>query len=80
MQVLEIFINKPYANLSYPLGLLDSAIGTMILIIAILAFTDKKNEKHSLAIIAFIAALVLTAIPNAFGMNGWTFEVEFLEG
>ena len=67
---MAVFVTEPYVNLSYPLGLLDSIVGTIFLIIAILAFTDKKNEKHSLAIIAFIVALVVTIIPNGFGLNG----------
>lgn len=64
-----IFATYPAAGLSYTGAMYDQVLGTALLIIVVLAVTDKENENHPHGAIAVFLGLTVMIIGTAFGYN-----------
>jgi len=65
-----IFATYPAAYLStFPGGFVDQFIGTMLLMVCILAITDDRNAKWAKSVTPLLIGLVVVVIGMAFGAN-----------
>jgi glycerol uptake facilitator protein len=66
---IGIFATYPQQHLSILGGLLDQIIGTVFLILVVLALTDKKNAGIGFGMVALSVGFTISAIGLAFGHN-----------
>jgi len=69
MDMAGIFATYPHPHLSTLGGLLDQIIGTVFLILVVLALTDKKNAGVGFGMVALSVGFTISAIGLAFGHN-----------
>lgn len=69
MDMAGIFATYPQQHLSILGGLLDQIIGTVFLILVVLALTDKKNAGIGFGMVALSVGFTISAIGLAFGHN-----------
>jgi MIP family channel proteins len=69
MELAGIFATYPTAGLSVFVGLFDQTLPTAILVILVLAVSDKQNEQLGLSTVAFLVGGTITAIGCAFAYN-----------
>ncbi len=69
MDMAGIFATYPNPNLSVFGGFFDQALATALLVLLVLAVSDKQNEHLSLGTVAFLVGSTITAIGCAFAYN-----------
>ncbi|CAF0852928.1 unnamed protein product [Brachionus calyciflorus] len=69
MDTAEIFITSPGKNIGFFTAFFDQIIGTCLLVMVILAITDKKNVELPHGVIALSVGITLFVIGSTLGFN-----------
>lgn len=67
--VLGIFATYPNTKLSVFGGFFDQVIGTALLVLVVMALSDKKNAEIPHGVAAILVGFTITVIGLAFGFN-----------
>jgi len=64
-----IFATYPAGYLSVGEGLADQIVGTMMLVLALMSFTDRRNANIPVFLVPVVAGMTVLVIGTAYGLN-----------